>query len=59
VEHNGGNQFIAGLLTGALVGASLAMVLSPVAGSDVRDMLRAKADDVTDRAKDALDTGKS
>jgi hypothetical protein len=25
----------------------------------VRDMLRAKADDVTDRAKDALDTGKS
>ncbi len=56
--ERGGSQFVAGLLTGALVGASLAMVLSPVASSDVRDMLRAKADDVTDLAKDALDTGK-
>jgi hypothetical protein len=34
------------------------MVLSPVAAADVRDMLRSKADDVAERAKDTLDTGK-
>jgi len=52
------SQFLAGLLTGALVGASLAMVFSPVSGGDVRDMLRGKADDAAGHAKDALETGK-
>jgi gas vesicle protein len=56
--ERGGGQFIAGLLTGALVGASLAMVFSPVAGGDVRDMLQAKADDIRESAVDALDAGK-
>jgi gas vesicle protein len=39
----GSGGFVAGLLTGALVGASLAMVLVPASGEDMRDRLRAKA----------------
>jgi gas vesicle protein len=46
---------LAGLLTGALVGASLAMVLAPATGHDTRDLLRAKARDAASVAKDALD----
>jgi gas vesicle protein len=37
------SRFVAGLLTGALVGASLAMVLVPPSGEDMRERLRAKA----------------
>ncbi|GAC1300403.1 MAG: hypothetical protein NVSMB19_06940 [Vulcanimicrobiaceae bacterium] len=43
-------DFLAGLFTGALVGASLAMVLAPVSGEDMRESLRAKARDATERA---------
>jgi gas vesicle protein len=42
MEQKSGN-FLTGLLTGALVGASLAMVLGPVDGQETRDLLRAKA----------------
>ncbi|GAC1311045.1 MAG: hypothetical protein NVS2B3_11340 [Vulcanimicrobiaceae bacterium] len=42
--------FVAGFLTGALVGASLAMVLAPVSGEDMRETLRAKAAEAGDRA---------
>ncbi len=45
-----GGTFVAGFLTGALVGASLAMVLAPASGEDMRDLLRAKARDVAERA---------
>ncbi len=41
--------FVAGLLTGALVGASLAMVLAPASGDETRDLLRAKAREATER----------
>jgi gas vesicle protein len=37
------SRFVAGLLTGALVGASLAMVLVPPSGEDMRERLRAKS----------------
>ncbi|MBC5801729.1 MAG: YtxH domain-containing protein [Candidatus Eremiobacteraeota bacterium] len=36
---------MAGWLTGALVGACLAMLLTPTAAPDVRELLRAKADE--------------
>jgi gas vesicle protein len=50
-------QFIAGVLTGALVGASLAMVLAPAPEQDMRDLLRAKAREVADRAQTASGNG--
>jgi len=48
VRNNG--DFVAGLFTGALVGASLAMVLAPASGEDMRVTLRAKARDAAERA---------
>jgi gas vesicle protein len=42
--------FVAGLFTGALIGASIAMVLAPASGEDMRDLLRAKALEAGDRA---------
>ncbi|MBD5634914.1 MAG: YtxH domain-containing protein [Candidatus Eremiobacteraeota bacterium] len=48
-------SFIAGLFTGALVGASLAMVLAPASGEETRDLLRAKAREASERAADAID----
>lgn len=45
-----GETFVAGFLTGALVGASLAMVLAPASGEDMRELLRTKARDVAERA---------
>ncbi|MBD5657042.1 MAG: YtxH domain-containing protein [Candidatus Eremiobacteraeota bacterium] len=44
-------KFLAGLFTGALVGASLAMVLAPAPGEEMRDVLRAKA---SERERNAL-----
>jgi gas vesicle protein len=47
------NTFVAGLLAGALVGAALAMVLAPSSGEEMRDLLRAKAREASNRARDA------
>jgi gas vesicle protein len=47
------NTFVAGLFTGALVGAALAMVLAPSSGEEMRDLLRAKAREASNRARDA------
>lgn len=54
--ERGSGTFIAGLFTGALVGASLAMVFAPVSGGDMREVLRAKASDAADRANDTLES---
>jgi len=43
------NSFVAGLFIGALVGASLAMVLAPAPGTDMRETLRAKAREAAER----------
>jgi len=51
VPDRGGPSFVAGMLTGALVGAGLALVLAPWSGEDARDVLRAKAREATNRAK--------
>ena len=48
------NAFVAGLLTGALLGAALAMVLAPASGEEMRDLLRAKAREATNRTRDAV-----
>jgi gas vesicle protein len=52
----GNGEFIAGLFTGALVGASLAMILAPASGEETRDLLRAKAQEASDRASAAVVT---
>ncbi len=52
VARNDGT-LLAGFFTGALFGASLAMVLTPASQEDMRDVLRAKARDATRRAAGA------
>ncbi len=51
-ESTTGGAFLAGLFTGALVGAGLAMILSPTSGEDVRDGLRVRAREARNRAVD-------
>ncbi|GAC1426600.1 MAG: hypothetical protein NVSMB5_21180 [Candidatus Velthaea sp.] len=51
----GGPGFLTGLLLGGLLGATVAMILAPQAGEDTRDLLRAKAREVSGRARDAAE----
>jgi gas vesicle protein len=51
----GTGSLVAGLFTGALVGASLAMVLAPASGEDMRDLLRAKSREAVLRAAGPAD----
>lgn len=52
-DESSGPGFITGMLLGALFGASVAMILAPQSGEDTRDLLRAKAREAGDRARDA------
>ena len=47
------SEFVAGFFTGALVGAAVAMVLTPQSGDDLRHILRATFRQVSNRARDA------
>lgn len=59
-SRGGSGGFIAGLMIGALAGAALAMIAAPQSGEDVRDLLRAKAREAADRARDvAGDVGET
>ncbi|GAC1413018.1 MAG: hypothetical protein NVSMB64_23250 [Candidatus Velthaea sp.] len=51
----GGPGFLTGLLLGGLLGATVAMILAPQAGGDTRDLLRAKAREVSGRARDTAE----
>ena len=52
---SGGNAgFITGLLFGVLAGATLAMIAAPQSGEDTRDLLRAKAREAADKARDTV-----
>ena len=42
-EHQGGGGFMMGLLTGAVLGAGLGMLLAPKAGSDLRGQVAEQA----------------
>jgi gas vesicle protein len=52
MSDRGGPSFVAGILTGALVGAALAMLLAPWSGEETRDVLRAKSREATNLARD-------
>jgi gas vesicle protein len=51
----GGPGFVAGLLLGGLLGATVAMILAPAAGGETRDLLRSKAREASGRARDAAE----
>jgi gas vesicle protein len=51
-SSSGGGGFVTGLLLGLLAGATLAMIAAPQSGEDTRDVLRAKAREAADRARD-------
>jgi gas vesicle protein len=51
-DSSGGGGFVTGLLLGLLAGATLAMISAPQSGEDTRDILRAKAREAADRARD-------
>jgi len=46
------NEFLAGFLTGALVGGALAIFLTPQSGEDLRHMFRATWRRTTNKARD-------
>jgi len=54
-SSSSGPGFVAGLLIGALAGATVAMILAPQAGEETRDLLRAKAREASDRMRDAAE----
>lgn len=54
MADRGGPSFVAGMLTGALAGAGLAMLLAPWSGEEARDVLRAKAREASNLAKDTV-----
>jgi gas vesicle protein len=48
-------SFLAGVITGALAGAGLALLLAPSSGDETRDVLRTRAREAADRAREAAD----
>lgn len=54
-RESGGSGFAIGLLLGLLAGAALAIVSAPQSGEDTRDLLKAKARETADRARDTAD----
>ena len=52
-SNNGG--FLSGFITGTLIGAGLALLLVPQTGEETRDLLRAKAREASNAARDAAD----
>jgi gas vesicle protein len=51
-DESSSGGFLTGLLLGLLAGATLAMIAAPQSGEDTRDVLRAKAREAADRARD-------
>jgi len=54
----GGGSFLAGLVTGTLVGAGIAFLLAPQTGEETRDLLRSKVREAGEQAGDLYEKGK-
>jgi gas vesicle protein len=53
-SQNSGVLFFAGLMTGGLVGASLAILLAPQSGEEIRRQIRDKSLELKDQAAEGL-----
>jgi len=53
-DRRDGIGFVFGLLVGALVGASIAVILAPQSGAETRDTLRSKAHEVKGKAQELM-----
>ncbi|MEJ2336883.1 MAG: YtxH domain-containing protein [Gemmatimonadales bacterium] len=51
-----GDEFVLGVLVGALLGAGAALLLAPESGKRTRRRIRRSAEDLTDAAGDTLQT---
>ena len=49
-----GDEFLLGVLTGALIGAGVALLLAPESGRRTRRRIRRSAEDISDAAGDTL-----
>jgi gas vesicle protein len=49
-------NFLSGMVTGALVGATLAILLAPSSGDELRNQLQARADTIQTDVKQAAAT---
>jgi len=54
-SQNSGALFFAGLITGGLVGASLALLLAPQSGEDTRSQIRDKGLELRDKGYELRD----
>ncbi|NDD27722.1 MAG: YtxH domain-containing protein [Proteobacteria bacterium] len=53
-DRKDGAGFVFGLLVGALVGASIAVILAPQSGADTREDLKHRARDLQHKANDLV-----
>ena len=51
-----GDEFVLGVVIGALIGAGVALLLAPDSGERTRRRIRRSAEDLTDAAGDTLQT---
>jgi len=54
-DRRDGVGFVFGLLVGALVGASIAVILAPQSGAETREGLRSKASELRGKAGELMD----
>jgi len=54
-EPRGNNDFVIGLLTGAVIGAGLALALAPRLAAELRQRVRVSAHDLRDAASQGYD----
>jgi gas vesicle protein len=53
-DRRDGIGFVFGLLVGALVGASIAVILAPQSGAETRETLRTRSSDLRNKAQDLM-----
>lgn len=51
-KESSGGDFIAGFFLGGIIGAAVALLLTPVSGDEMREQLRVKSIELKDRAGD-------
>ena len=57
-ENHGNGKFAAGVVLGALIGASLAILFAPKTGEETRRILKKKAKEYFDKGKEVIEDKK-